>query len=74
MASNDPADWVALNLLPGLGPIHQNLLIGRFGCPREVAYRLPARVFRELRGFGSDRLTRLVRLRERLSELRTKKS
>lgn len=38
------ADWIALNLLPGLGPILTRRALARFGDPGEVAYRVPAHV------------------------------
>ena len=34
-------DWIALNLLPGLGPISVRRAIDRYGDPAEIAYRLP---------------------------------
>lgn len=43
MSERDLKDWLALTLLPGLGPISLNRLLERFENPAEVAYRLPTR-------------------------------
>src|SRR5262245_14951339 len=46
-------DWVALHLLPGLGPILLRRCLDRFGDdPGEIAYRVPASAFHEIQGAG----------------------
>lgn len=39
-------------MLPGLGPIHLNRLLSRFGCPRRIAFDLDPRAFNELDRIG----------------------
>jgi DNA processing protein len=34
-------DWIALNLVPGLGPLQKRQALERFGDPAEVAHRAP---------------------------------
>jgi DNA processing protein len=62
-----PIDWIALSLLPGLGPISLRQALERFGDPAEIAYRLPPRAFLSLRGFRRDRLDELVAARRGLA-------
>jgi DNA processing protein len=42
--------WLALHLLPRVGPLTANRALERFGDPHEVAFRLPAAAWRELPG------------------------
>ena len=44
----DPTDWIALNLLPGLGPIGQRAALLRWGDPGEIAYRVSVAELRAL--------------------------
>jgi len=44
MNPRHPADWIALSLLPGLGPIALNRLLERCPDPHEIAFKLPAHV------------------------------
>ena len=44
MTPRHPADWIALSLLPGLGPISLNRLLERYPDPHEIAFDLPAHV------------------------------
>jgi len=44
-------DWIALNLLPGVGPVGARAALKRFGSPGEVAHRAPPSVFRGLPRF-----------------------
>ncbi len=44
MPPRHPADWLALSLLPGLGPTTLNRLLESYPDPREIAYRLPPEV------------------------------
>jgi len=39
-------DWIALGLLPGLGPIQLRRLLDRYGDPGEIAYRVPISILR----------------------------
>jgi DNA processing protein len=41
MPPRNPLDWIALNLLPGLGPIAVARALERFDDPGEIAFRLP---------------------------------
>lgn len=52
MSSTSPVDWIALVLLPGLGPITIRQAYERFGDPGEVAYRVPAQTLVGVGGFG----------------------
>jgi DNA protecting protein DprA len=45
-------DWIALNLLPGLGPVMLGRALKRFGDPGEIAYRVPLRDLECVRGVG----------------------
>ena len=49
-----PVDWIALNLLPGMGPIALRAALAHFGDPREIAYRVPAGTLRQLPGVHPD--------------------
>lgn len=42
MTPRHPADWLALSLLPGLGPAALNRLLEVFADPAEIAFRIPA--------------------------------
>lgn len=48
MEPGDPADWIALNSLPDVGPAALRRALEQCGDAAEVAYRIPASVFREL--------------------------
>jgi DNA processing protein len=56
-------DWIALNMMPGLGPIYARRALARFGSPATVAFHVPL-----------DRLLAGVRIahddRERLKRIR----
>ena len=67
MPSTDPADWIALNMLPGLGPLNHRRLLGRFGSPFEVAYRVPPEVFAGLPGVGRQRSLKIAEARKNLA-------
>ncbi|MFH1500129.1 MAG: hypothetical protein ABII82_20170, partial [Verrucomicrobiota bacterium] len=55
MDPRNPADWIALNLLPGLGPATLLRLVEQRGNPADVAYRLPvAELARSGRGRPPD--------------------
>jgi DNA processing protein len=60
------ADWIALNLLPGLGPISARRAVDRYGDPAEIAYRLPVDEIRALGRIANDELAELPRARRDL--------
>lgn len=45
-------DWIALLLLPGLGPILARRCLLRFGDPGEIAYRVPPDALAAVTGLG----------------------
>jgi DNA processing protein len=53
------ADWIAINMLPDLGPRVLHRALKRYGDPGEIAYRLPRQTFQTLsraRGPASEEL------------------
>ncbi len=44
MTPRHPADWLALSLLPGLGPTSLNRLLEHYPDPHEIAFDLPAHI------------------------------
>jgi DNA processing protein len=68
MHSGSPAvvDWIALNLLPGVGPVALRAALERYGDPRTIAYRLPPKAFLELPGVGQSVLPELTQARQGL--------
>ncbi|HZN55276.1 MAG TPA: DNA-processing protein DprA [Candidatus Polarisedimenticolaceae bacterium] len=59
--------WIALSLLPGVGPITARRAIEAHGDPYEVAFRLPARAWRELPGIDGDAVERILSARPTLA-------
>jgi len=59
-------DWIALNLLPGLGPIMLARALDRFGDPGRIAHRVPARDLAVLRGVGPQTAERVRQARPTL--------
>jgi len=59
-------DWIALNLLPGLGPIMLGRALQRFGDPGEIAHRVPIRDLGCVRGVGPQILTGIADARRTL--------
>jgi len=47
-------DWVALNLLPGLGSALTRRCLERFGGPHEIAFRVPIAALAAARGMSSE--------------------
>ncbi len=45
--------WLAIHLLPGVGPLTARRALDLHGDPREVAFRLPATAWRELPGIDA---------------------
>lgn len=52
MAPGNLIDWVALHLLPGLGPILARRALERCDDPAEIAFRLPVQALEHLGGLG----------------------
>lgn len=66
MPTRNLADWIALNLLPGVGPIRARRLYERTGNPHEVAYRLPLPAIGAIAGIGGDELAQIGAARRTL--------
>lgn len=66
MGRGSVADWVALNLLRGLGPILVHRLLERFGEPGEAAYRAGRAALEEVPGMGALRARSVVEERRGL--------
>lgn len=56
-------DWVALNLLPGVGPILLRRALERFRDPGEIAHRISPAAWQSLRGVGEDGAARILEAR-----------
>jgi DNA processing protein len=41
MAADELVPWIAMNMLPGLGPVAVAKALERYGDPEEIAFRLP---------------------------------
>jgi DNA processing protein len=52
LPSEDLLAWVALTLMPGLGPILARRSVERFGSAESVAFRVPAHALASVRGIG----------------------
>ena len=59
-------DWIALNLLPGLGPISTRRALERWVDPAEIAYRVPVEELRTLGRIAEDGLSRVAEARRDL--------
>lgn len=58
--------WLALHLLPGVGPLTAQRALEAHGDPREIAFRLPASAWRELAGVDATTADRIVAARPAL--------
>ena len=58
--------WLALHLLPGVGPLTAQRALEAYGDPHEVAFRLPASDWRELAGVDATTAQRIVAARPTL--------
>ncbi len=58
MPTRNPLDWIALNLLPGLGPISIARALEHIGDPHELAFRVPVRQLAGLPGTNRTELAR----------------
>jgi DNA processing protein len=61
-------DWIALNLLPGLGSVLLRRALERFGDPHDVAHRVPAASLASIPGIGPETVAAVSRARHRLAE------
>ena len=59
-------DWIALHLLPGVGPLTVRRALELHGDPREVAFRLPAAAWREFPGIDGATAQEIVAARPAL--------
>jgi DNA processing protein len=59
-------DWLAIHLLPGVGPLTARRVLDLHGDPREVAFRLPATAWRELPGIDATTAQEIVGARPTL--------
>jgi DNA processing protein len=55
MPPDELCAWIALNLLPGLGPVLVQRALRRWSDPAEIAYRVPHEALATLPGFRADR-------------------
>ena len=58
--------WLAIHLLPGVGPLTARRALDLYGDPREVAFRLPATAWREFPGIDADAARDIVAARPTL--------
>lgn len=58
--------WLALRLLPGVGPLAAQRALDAHGDPLEIAFRLPASAWRELAGIDAATAQRIVAARPTL--------
>jgi len=59
-------DWLAIHLLPGVGPLTARRALDRHGDPREVAFRLPAAAWRDFPGIDATAAAEIVAARPAL--------
>jgi DNA processing protein len=59
-------DWIALNMLPGVGPLVARRALARFGSPGAIAYRVPAAELATISGFRRSRSADVERARRDL--------
>jgi DNA processing protein len=58
--------WLALHLLPGVGPLTAHRALERHGDPMEIAFRMPAAAWRELPGIDETTAREIVAARPAL--------
>ena len=58
--------WLAIHLLPGVGPLTARRALDLHGDPREVAFRLPAAAWREFPGIDASTAREIVAARPAL--------
>ena len=58
--------WLAIHLLPGVGPLTARRALELHGDPREVAFRLPASAWREFPGIDAETAREIVAARPTL--------
>ena len=68
MPPGNLTDWLALNLLTGLGPILVRRALVRFHDPGEIAYRVPVRALQEIDRIGEGIASSIEKARTRLRD------
>jgi DNA processing protein len=63
MVSEASLPWIALTLLPGLGPVLQRRLLDRFGDAEAIAFRLPSAALASVHGVGNGTAEAIVAAR-----------
>lgn len=58
--------WLAIHLLPGVGPLTARRALDRHGDPREIAFRLPESAWREFPGIDATTAREIVAARPAL--------
>lgn len=58
--------WLAIHLLPGVGPLTARRALDQYGDPREVAFRLPTTAWREIPGIDGTTAREIVAARPAL--------
>ncbi len=69
LGSEKLEDWVALSLMPGLGPGSIRRAIARFGDPGDVAHRVPVPELRAVLGLRDPAVSALAAIRPNLRRL-----
>ena len=67
MPTRNPADWIALNLLPALGPIRIRRLLDHAGDPGDVAHRMPLGELGAIARMRGDEISEVSRARSGLA-------
>jgi DNA processing protein len=66
MTQDNLVDWLALHLLPGMGPVTKRQALDRFGNPGDVAFRVPVGQLRKLPRFRRDWVDEILDARKTL--------
>jgi DNA processing protein len=66
--ADDLSDWIALNMLPGLGSVLIRRALERFHDPGEIAYRLPPQALVSIPGVGPETVAGVHQARGTLRE------
>ncbi|HET9298854.1 MAG TPA: DNA-processing protein DprA [Candidatus Polarisedimenticolaceae bacterium] len=64
MVSENLLPWIALTLLPGLGPVLQRRLLEQFGDAEAIAFRLSSAALASVHGIGRTTAETLIAARE----------
>lgn len=68
MPPSDLTDWIALNMLPGLGSVLARRALERYPDPHEIAYRLPPQALVSIHGVGPETATAVAQARRSLRQ------